>query len=133
MSRSRTATFVTASAGLLALTAVLAILVFPMSGTAWAKPLKVEGNVQAPKALSTTQPIYPESAKTAKIEGVSVVETVIDASGRVTHPKIKATSGNKDLDQAAIDAVSQWTFKPATLDGKPVEVYYTLTIRFALD
>jgi TonB family protein len=132
MSRSRTATLVTASAGLLALTAVLAILVFPMSGTAWAKPMKVEGNVQPPKALSTTAPVYPEKAKTAKIEGISVIETVIDATGRVTKPKIKATSGDKDLDQAAIDAVSQWTFKPATLDGKPVEVYYTLTIRFAL-
>lgn len=135
MSRSRTATLLTASAGLLALTAVLAILVFPMSplsGTAWAGPMKVEGNVQPPKALSTTPPVYPEKAKEAKIEGVSVIETVIDASGRVTQPKIKATSGDKDLDQAAIDAVSQWTFKPATLDGKPVEVYYTLTIRFAL-
>jgi TonB family protein len=135
MSRTRTATLLTASAGLLALTAVLAILVFPMSplsGTAWAKTYKVEGNVQAPKALNTPPPVYPESAKTAKIEGIAVVDTVIDAAGHVTHPKIKATSGDKDLDQAAIDAVSQWTFKPATLDGKPVEVYYTLTIRFAL-
>jgi protein TonB len=103
-----------------------------MSGTAWAKPVKVEGNVQPPKALSTTAPVYPENAKEAKIEGIVVVDTVIDTAGRVRQPKIKATSGNKDLDQAAIDAVSQWTFKPATLDGKPVEVYYTLTIRFAL-
>lgn len=133
MSRSRTATLLTASAGLLTLTAVLAILVFPMSGTAWAKPYKVEGNVQPPKALTTAPPVYPESARTAKIEGTAVVETVIDETGRVTQPKIKGTSGDKDLDKAAIDAVSQWTFKPATLDGKPVEVYYTLTIRFALD
>ncbi|MES1240531.1 MAG: M56 family metallopeptidase [Acidobacteriota bacterium] len=133
MSRPRIATLMTASAGLLALTAVLGILVFPMSGTAWAKPVKVEGNVQAPKALSTTAPVYPEKAKTAKIEGIAVIDTVIDESGRVRQPRIKATSGDKDLDKAAIDAVSQWTFKPATLDGRPVEVYYTLTIRFALD
>jgi protein TonB len=138
MSRPRIATRLTASAGLLALTAVLGILVFPMSslsGTAWAggKPLKIEGNVQPPKALTTAPPVYPESAKTAKIEGIAVVETVIDETGRVTQPKIKATSGDKDLDKAAIDAVLAWTFKPATLDGKPVPVYYTLTIRFALD
>ena len=132
MSRPRIATLMTASAGLLALTAVLGVLVFPMTGTAWAKPFKVEGNVQPPKALSTSAPVYPESAKAAKIEGIAVIETVIDESGRVRQPKIKATSGDKDLDKAAIDAVSQWTFKPATLDGKPVEVYYTLTIRFAL-
>jgi TonB family protein len=133
MSRPRIATLLTASAGLLALTAVLGILVFPMSGTAWAKPLKVEGNVQPPKALTTTPPVYPESAKRAKIEGVSVVETVIDETGRVTQPKIKATSGDKDLDKAAIDAVSTWTFQPATLDGKPVAVYFSLTIRFTVD
>lgn len=133
MSRPRIATLMTASAGLLALTAVLGILVFPMTGTAWAKPVKVEGNVQPPKALNTPAPVYPASAKEAKIEGVAVVETVIDEAGRVTHPKIKGTSGDKDLDKAAIDAVSAWTFKPATLDGKPVEVYYTLTIRFALN
>lgn len=135
MSRPRIATLLTASAGLLALTAVLGILVFPMSGTAWAggKPLKVEGNVQPPKAVTTAPPVYPESARTAKIEGTAVVETVIDETGRVTQPKIKGTSGDKDLDKAAIDAVSAWTFKPATLDGKPVPVYYTLTIRFALD
>lgn len=133
MSRPRIATLMTASAGLLALTAVLGVLVFPMSGTAWAKPVKVEGNVQPPKALSTSAPVYPESAKAAKIEGISVIETVIDETGRVRQPKIKATSGDKDLDKAAIDAVSAWTFKPATLDGKPVEVYYTLTIRFALN
>jgi TonB family protein len=132
MSRPRIATLMTASAGLLALTAVLGILVFPMSGTAWAKPVKVEGNVQPPKALSTPAPVYPESAKEAKIEGIAVVDTVIDAAGHVRQPKIKATSGSKDLDKAAVDAVSSWTFKPATLDGKPVEVYYTLTIRFAL-
>jgi TonB family protein len=134
MSRPRIATLVTASAGLLALTAVLGILVFPMSGTAWAggKPLKVEGNVQRPKAVTTPAPVYPESAKTAKIEGTAVVETVIDETGHVTQPKIKTSSGDKDLDQAALDAVSAWTFQPATLDGKPVAVYYTLTLRFAL-
>lgn len=108
---------------------------FPMSGTAWAsgKPLKVEGNVQPPKVVHTTQPVYPESAKAAKIEGTTVVETVIAETGRVTQPKVKATSGDKDLDKAAVDAVSAWTFEPATLDGKPVAVYYTLTIRFTLD
>jgi TonB family protein len=137
MSRPRIATLVTTSAGLLALTAVLGILVFPMSplsGTAWAggKPLKVEGNVQRPKAVTTPAPVYPESAKAAKIEGTAVVETVIDETGHVTQPKIKTSSGDKDLDQAAIDAVSAWTFQPATLDGKPVAVYYTLTLRFAL-
>lgn len=34
------------------------------------------------------------------------------------------------LDRAALDAVAKWRFKPATLQGKPVKVYYTLTVNF---
>jgi len=36
------------------------------------------------------------------------------------------------LDKAALDAVSQWRFKPATLQGRPVKVYYNLTVRFSI-
>jgi TonB family protein len=137
MSRPRIATLVTTFAGLLALTAFLAVLAFPMAGiagTAWAAgPLKVEGNVKAPKIVNKVQPEYPASAREAKIEGTVVVNTVIDEQGRVRNPTVAESSGNADLDRSAVDTVAQWTFQPATLDGKPVEVYYTLTIRFALD
>lgn len=135
MSRPRIATLVTTFAGVLALTAVLGILAFPMAGTAWAggKPLDVGGDVQRPEALHTTPPIYPESARADKIEGIVIVQTVIDERGSVTSPSVVGSSGNADLDQAALDAVSTWTFKPATLKGKPVAVNYTLTIRFTLD
>jgi TonB family protein len=138
MSRPRIATLVTTFAGLLALTAVLGILAFPMApiaGTAWAaaEPLKVEGNVKPPKIVNKVQPEYPASARDAKIEGTVVVDTVIDEQGRVRNPTVAESSGNADLDRSAVDTVAQWTFQPATLDGKPVEVYYTLTIRFALD
>jgi TonB family protein len=51
----------------------------------------------------------------------------------VRNPTIAESSGNADLDQSALNTVAQWTFQPATLNGKPVEVYYTITIRFALD
>jgi len=135
MSRPRIATLVTTFAGLLALTAFLAVLAFPMAGSAWAadKPLKVDGNVKPPKIVNKVQPDYPESARDAKIEGTVVVDTVIDEHGRVRNPTVAESSGNADLDRSAVDTVAQWTFQPATLDGKPVEVYYTITIRFALD
>lgn len=135
MSRRHIATLVTTFAGLLALTAVLGILAFPMAGTAWAaaEPLKVAGNVKPPKNVNKAQPEYPASARDAKIEGTVVVNTVIDEQGRVRNPTVAESSGNSDLDRSAVDTVAQWTFRPATLDGKPVEVYYTITIRFALD
>jgi TonB family protein len=135
MSRPRVATLLTTCAGLLALTAMLGILAFPMAGTAWAggKPLKVEGNVKPPKALHTSPPVYPESARDNRIEGIVIVTTVIDEQGKVQNPAVEKSSGNEELDKSALAAVSAWTFTPATLDGKPVEVYYTLTIRFTLD
>ncbi|MEA2562585.1 MAG: hypothetical protein QOH06_4089 [Acidobacteriota bacterium] len=134
MSRPRIATLVTTFAGLLALTAFLAILAFPMAGTAWAaSPLKVEGDVKPPKIVNKVQPEYPASARDAKIEGTVVVKTVIDEQGRVQKPTVGESSGNADLDKSALDTVAQWTFQPATLKGKPVAVYFTLTIRFALD
>ena len=133
MSRSRIATLVTTFAGLLALTAVLGVLAFPMAGTAWAEPLKVGGNVKAPKIVNKVEPEYPASARDAKIEGNVAVKTVIDKQGRVLNPTVAESSGNADLDRSAVDTVRQWTFQPATLEGKPVEVYFTITIRFKLD
>jgi len=134
MSRSRTTVLVTTCASLLALTALACILAFPMTGTAWAtEPLTVEGDVQRPEALHTTPPVYPEEARKDRIEGKVVVKTVIDLQGNVQNPTVETSSGSASLDQAAMDAVSTWTFKPATLHGKAVEVEYRLTLNFKLD
>lgn len=137
MSRPRIATLVTTFAGLLALTAFLAVLAFPMApiaGTAWATgPLKVEGNVKAPKVVNKVQPEYPESAREAKAEGDVVLKIVIDEQGRVRNPTVAKSSGNADLDRSALETIAQWTFQPATLEGKPVAVYFTITIRFKPD
>jgi TonB family protein len=130
MSRSRIATLVTTFAGLLALTAFLAVLAFPM-GTAWAAgPVRVSGNVKAPKAVNKVQPEYPESARESKAKGDVVLEIVIDEQGRVQNPTVAKSSGNADFDRSALETIAQWTFQPATLEGKPVAVYYTITIRF---
>lgn len=129
MSRPRIATLVTTFAGLLALTAFLAVLAFPMAGTAWAAgPMKVGGNVKPPKVVNKVQPEYPESARKAK--GDVVLEIVIDEQGRVRNPTVAKSSGNSDLDRSALETIAQWTFQPATLEGRPVAVYFTITIRF---
>lgn len=135
MSRSRVTTLLATFAGLLALTAVLGILAFPMAGTAWAaaEPVKVEGDVQRPELLYKENPVYPEDARKSRLEGKVVVKTVIDEQGNVQSPAIEGSSGHESLDQAALEAISAWRFKPATLHGKPVAVYYWLTINFKAD
>ena len=137
MSRPRIATVVTAFAAVLALTAFLGASSFPMLRSAWAKPagkpMKVAGDVQRPKALSTPAPTYPDAAKADKAEGKVVVDCIIDEQGHVTQTKVSTSSGREDLDQSARDTLSTWTFQPATLKGKPVEVSYTITLNFKLD
>jgi len=88
--------------------------------------------VSEPKLIKKVNPSYPDEAKRAKLEGIVLLECAIDTSGRVKGTK--AIRGEPmGLTEAAIAAVSQWEFEPARLaDGRPVEVLFTVTIRFAL-
>ena len=72
-----------------------------------------------------------EIARKARIQGVVIVEAIIDKTGNVTNVKI-LKGLPMGLDQAAADAVKKWKFKPATLNGKPVAVIYNLTVNFRL-
>jgi TonB family protein len=94
-------------------------------------PLKVEGDVTPPRAVHKTQPQYPPEAKQAGTEGVVVLRTTIDERGVVVD--VQVLRGAPDgLTEAAVEAVRQWRFEPALLDGKPVSVFYNLTINFRL-
>jgi protein TonB len=67
-------------------------------------------------------------AKNQHLEGDVRVDAVIDVNGRVT--ATKAVSGPVLLQQAAVDALRQWKYRPATLNGKPVPMHLSVTIRF---
>lgn len=94
-------------------------------------PIQVGGDVQAPVKLHYPQPQYTEIARKARLQGVVIVQAIIDKSGNVTNVKLLKGLG-MGLDQAAIDAIKKWKFEPATLHGKPVSVYYNLTVNFRL-
>ena len=85
----------------------------------------------APRKLVDVRPLYPQIARAARIEGTVVLEAVLDRSGRVTRMRV-VSSSSPLLDQAAIDAVSQWQYTPSVLHGQPVEVLMTITITFKL-
>ncbi len=94
-------------------------------------PIRVGGDVKPPEKTFFPSPQYTEIARKARIQGVVIVEAIIDKEGKVTN--VKVLKGlPMGLDQAAVDAVSRWTFKPATLNGKPVAVIYNLTVNFQL-
>ena len=95
-------------------------------------PIHVGGDMNPPVKLHAPQPQYTEIARKARIQGVVIVQAIIDKQGNVT--SVKLLKGlPMGLDTAALDAIKKWRFEPATLaDGRPVAVYYTLTVNFQL-
>jgi len=87
------------------------------------------GNVQQAMLISKVQPVYPTEAKEARIQGVVILETLIGKDGRVM--SVRVVSGHPLLQQSAVDAVSQWLYKPTLLNGQPVEVITTTTVNFS--
>ncbi|MEA3017840.1 MAG: periplasmic protein TonB [Sphingomonadales bacterium] len=78
------------------------------------------------------QPPYPTSEQRAQREGTVVVQVVVGADGRVIRvEKVRATS-DAFFEATARHARSRWRFRPATVDGRPVEATKTLTVRFQL-
>ncbi len=94
-------------------------------------PIHVGGDVKAPVKVNAPQPQYTEIARKARIQGVVIVQAIIDKGGNVTN--VKVLKGlPMGLSEEAVKAIKQWSFKPATLNGKPVDVYYNLTVNFRL-
>ena len=92
---------------------------------------QIAGNVRAPEKLFAPDPIYPEEARQARVQGVVILQTIIDAMGNVTN--IRVLKGlPSGLTEAAVEAVSQWRFRPATMEGEPVWVHYMITVSFSV-
>lgn len=95
-------------------------------------PVRVGGNVKAPIAIRRVDPIYTEAARKARIQGIVIIEAVIDREGNVTDARVLKPLP-LGLDLAALNAVKQWKFKPGTLNGQAVPVYYNLTVNFRIE
>ncbi len=80
-------------------------------------PIRIKGDIKPPKILKMVEPVYPEIARQAAVEGVVILETRIDESGRVANVKILRSIPL--LDQAAMDAIRQWVYEPFMIDNKP--------------
>ena len=89
-----------------------------------------EGQIQASAPTKRVAAVYPERAKANKIQGSVLLEIVIGTDGKVIQTDIKKSVPG--LDEAAVNAVRQWEFKPTILNGKPAEVITNVTISFAL-
>ncbi len=92
--------------------------------------VRVGGQIKEPKKVHNVNPAYPDIAKQARVQGIVILECTISPQGKVTD--VKVLRGIPLLDQAAIDAVKQWTYTPTLLNGVPVPVIMTVTVNFKL-
>jgi TonB family protein len=91
-------------------------------------PLPVGGEVQAAQLVKSVPPIYPSLAKSQHVAGNVQLDALIDTSGNVA--QVKVISGPGLLHGAALDAVKQWKYKPAMLNGEPTTMHLTVTVQF---
>ena len=80
--------------------------------------------------MTDVQPRYPPEAMAARVQGMVIVELVIGPDGRVTDAKVLRSI--PALDEAALEAVRQWTYTPTLLNGVAVPVIMTTMVTFQL-
>ena len=114
----------------LALRATLAAPFTPQAQSTPAGPIRISGGVAAGNVLTKVPPVYPPDAKTAHIQGAVVLHAIIGKDGKIQD--LNVLSGPSELTQSAIDAVSQWVYKPYLLNGQPTEVETTITVTYSL-
>ena len=93
-------------------------------------PIRLHSGMKAPVKTTDVAPVYPVIAKAAHMQGVVILEAVLNAQGGVD--SVRVLRSLPLLDQAAVDAVQQWRFTPALLNGQPVPVVMTVTVNFTL-
>ena len=94
------------------------------------KKVAISSGVAQGLLIKRVQPVYPQEAKDAKVSGTVVLHVTIDTSGKVEDANV--ISGPSMLQQASLDAVQQWEYRPYLLNGEAVEVDTTVSVIFSL-
>ena len=76
-------------------------------------------------------PEYTKEARLAKLEGAVMLKVVVDKEGAARNIEVVQSLG-LGLDEKAIEAVSQWKFRPAEKNGQPVDIPATIDVSFRL-
>ena len=85
---------------------------------------------ELPEAITKVSPVYPDIARQASVDGTVLVQALVGKDGKVKDAKV--VKSIPMLDDAAVNAVNQWVFKPALSNNKPVAVWVAVPVRFSL-
>jgi len=91
-------------------------------------PATVPAEIMQGLVVHKVEPIYPEAARQANIQGVVVLDVVVGPDGTVLD--VRSISGPDELAPSAVDAVKWWRFRPYLIDGQPVQVKTNLAVDF---
>lgn len=95
------------------------------------EPVRIGGQVSAPALLKRVEPVYPAIAQMAAIDGIVILDAIVDEHGRVQ--SVKVLRGHPLLAKAATDAVQQWAYEPLKLNGTPTPFELTVSLWFHFD
>src|SRR5713226_3031150 len=90
--------------------------------------VRVGGQIVWPRLISSVPPEYPSLARARRLTGDVLLDVLIDAAGKVSDMKV--LSGPVLLRDAAMDALRQWRYEPARLNGQPTPIHMQVTIKF---
>ena len=93
-------------------------------------PVRVGGRVREPQLIKRVEPRYPPLALATHLQGVVVIEAILDETGNVV--EMKVISGHPLLIDSAVAAVKQWRYQPTYLNDQPVSVQLNITVTFRL-
>jgi protein TonB len=106
------------------------IMEIPKFGTRGGEDPFGGGMDSPPTPVNRLPPQYPSALLKKGIGGKVVVSCVVDESGNLSSSRIKQSSGQPELDKAALAAVARWKFKPATRGGKKIKATCNIPFTF---
>jgi protein TonB len=92
-------------------------------------------SVEGPQIIQETKipPEYPEPARLELVEGSVLLQVVIGRNGTVCEPQVlEVDEPGYGFEEASIEAVSQWRYRPARVDGVPVNLFTTIYVEYTL-
>ncbi len=85
---------------------------------------------ELPEAITRVNPLYPDLAREAGVDGTVMVQALVGKDGKVKDTRV--VKSIPMLDGSAVTAVRQWVFKPALSNNKPVAVWVAVPVTFKL-
>jgi periplasmic protein TonB len=95
-------------------------------------PVRIGGQIQAPTLIHRVEPYYPPTAVDARLQGLVILEAIVDRDGNVAEVKV-LRSASALLDREAILAVKQWRYSPLVLNGQRERFVLTVMLSFHLE